>query len=185
MKKVVLLISIVVLGIFTVSCVNDIQPDYHNDTEEKISNRSVNNKGGFDLKPFIDVSDPKINASDINENDFKLLVNGVYRNKDGSSVTFSKGNIVRMNIPGTVVNGNEYSNIYIEYEWKIQTASKNLIYLCPVSKSSVKVCSNSSEINVDKFFPYISMYGFGEGRIEVSKHLDKIAALPKGTYWKK
>lgn len=185
MKKIVLLLSIIVMCIFTLSCVNDIQPDYNNDTQSKVSNRSAQNKGGFDLKPFIDVSDPKINGFDITESDFEFLVSGIYRNKGGSSINFSKDNIVRINIPNTVVDGKEYSNIFIEYEWKIQAASKNLVYLCPVSKASLKVSSNAQSIDVDKFFPFISMYGFGEGRIEVSKHLDNISALPKGTYWKK
>lgn len=185
MKKIILLLSITVMSIFTVSCVNDIQPDYHNDTENKISNRSADNKGGFDLKPFIDVSDPKINGFDITESDFKFLVSGVYRNINGSSINFSKDNIVRINIPDTVVDSKEYSNIFIEYEWRIKAASKNLVYIYPVSKESLKVSSNAQNIDVDKFFPYVSMYGFGEGRIEVSKHLDNISALPKGTYWKK
>lgn len=182
MKKIILFLSIG-LFIFT-SCLNEVSEVDYERSNNKVY-KKARNVDGFDLKPFIDVTMKNVNANDITINDFEGLCSGQYfNNKKGSSITVNKSNhTVSFNVSNIRIKGTDYNNIYIKYEYKIKAASKNLIYLCPLNMNEVDTNLNKDVLkNLDLC---MSLYGFGEGRIECSNHLDGISYIPCGTYWKR
>lgn len=179
---------ICILSVFLFSCENSIQPDYDETTSLSRSVRVTRGKssGAIDPLPFIDVTMKNVNANDIVLKDFESLANGTYVSKEGNRIRVDKkAHKVFINVINTKINDEKYSNIFISFEYKLNAASDNLVYLCPLTQKLCEVSSNGHKIEIDKFGPYISMYGFGEGRIEVSDHLKNVSLIPSGTYWRK
>ena len=82
----------------------------------------------------------------------------------------------------------KYSNVSVSYGYTIKSASSNLLYMCPIDYKSVEIFAGGNKLNPQDFSPfafYVSLYGFGLGRLEVSKHLNNESLVHGGTYWAK
>ena len=190
MKKIYGILVGVLFCFLIFSCENGLSgnEDYTSDT----TNISYRNKkgrsvsGGFDTGLYIDASMKNISAYDISLSDFEALCDGEYR--CGSSVIKidKKNHKFYLRNPRVSIRGKEYYNLYCESEYKLLAAGENLLYLCPISNENVLFRSGDINLKISEVSPfsfYVSFYGFGENRIEVSSYLNDEAVINGGTYW--
>lgn len=189
MKKLLFFLMII-LTVFLVSCDFGLSStdSIDNEGNKKTSitkGRSV--KGGFDMKPFFDVTMKNIDANDVIIDEFKhLTVERYYNGQDGVITLNKNKGTLKYSIASVSIENKEYKNVTFSYEYKLNAASKNLIYLCPKNYRTVKVYANGQELSgrdFSSFAFYIPLYGFGEGRLEVSNHLVNKSMIKNGTYW--
>ena len=153
--------------------------------KQKIS-RSVQ----LDDGEYVDVTLKDINASIITNSDFNLLCRGTFYHEDGSFIMIDSSSEMCF-IHSEKCNTNDENKgkaFDSSFVYKICSASPNVLYLCPLTKSGVMVNINGRPVNsfdIPSFSTYIPLYGFGQNRIEVNPILDGDIALPSGTYWKK
>ena len=180
MKKFNFILFTVLFCFLLLTCDNGLTVKNENIKETKKTEKKGREvTGGFDLLPFTDVSLKTVDASQIKLKDFEELVSGTYVNGKTGGSLFFEGDRVSFSVRE---NGQD---ITLSYQYDIKAASKNIIYLKPLNKNSVKCTVNGIQSDLSQFSAYISMYGFGEGRIEVSKHLNEESLIKGGTYWKK
>lgn len=190
MKKILQTVFIILSLFLFMTCENSITADYGEGGEvyqgRKTKNSNRSGQGGFDLKPYIDASNRNVNAYDLTVYDFEELCRREYRCEPASIKINTKDHTVTLRNTDAVIRGNEYQNLYAKYEYKMMAAGENLLYLCPVSNERADFSSGSVKLDADKVSPfslYVSFYGFGEGRIEVSSFLNGESMIPGGTYW--
>lgn len=190
MKKILQIVFIILSLFLFMTCENSINADYEEGGRviegRKGKKTQRSGQGGFDLKPYIDASNRNVNAYDITVSDFEELCRREYRCASASIKINTKDHTVTLRNTDAVIRGNEYQNLYAKYEYKMLAAGENLLYLCPVNNFSCELMSGSRKLDVDKVSPfslYVSFYGFGEGRIEVSSFLNGESMIPGGTYW--
>lgn len=193
MKKSYFILSII-FSMLVLSCENSFNMTKSLSEEQSQSamkktvkiNRNVT--GGFDLKPYIDVTMKNVYACDINIYDFEALLAEEYFFNGNKIKFYQKEKKVRFNLLSAEIRGKKYTNVSVCYNYTIKAASSNLIYMCPIDSKSVEVFENGNKLNVSDFSPfafYVSLYGFGLGRLEVSKHLNNESFVHGGTYWAK
>ncbi len=183
MKKIIL-ISFMFFCFCITSCLNDIDGSEVN--KGGAVRKGKESRGAFDTSLFTDVTMKNINANDITVKDFNRLCNGQYKGKNGVLTINRRDNTVNINCSNVKVGNEEYSNVFLSYEYQIKAAGNNVLYMCPKNVHDVKVSCNGETVNADQigsFATYISLYGFGQGRLEVSPHLDGVSLTKSGTYW--
>lgn len=190
MKKILEIILTVMSLFLFLTCENSISADYQDNTDYSgsVSKKTKNRSGqqGFDLKPYIDASSRNVSAYDLTVYDFEELCKGEFRCGSASIKFNSKEHTVTIRNTDAKVRGTDYQNIFARYEYKMTAAGDNLLYICPVSNKTAEFSSNSQKLDCDSVSPfalYVSFYGFGEGRIEVSSFLSGESIIPGGTYW--
>lgn len=192
MKKEIFLISSVLFLLFLSGCENGLSreenPDNVNVSTKVNKNKNRSGKGGFDLTPYIDASLRNVNAADISVYDFEELCGKTYSCK-GSDITVNvKEHTISVRCPKVTVRNKEYSNLYAKYEYKFLAAGEDLLYLCPLNNDTAQLYTGDRKLNVKDISPfllYISFYGFGQSRIEVSSFLNGESMITGGTYWAK
>ncbi len=188
MKKAAAFILTVITVFLFSTCENSINQDYEDsyDTvrEKKVKNK--NGQGGFDLKPYIDASSRNVRAEDITIYDFEELCSKEYRCNTASIKVNKREHTVTLSNPNARIRGKEYDNLYAKFSYKVKAAGNNLLYLCPVNNGEAEFYIDSVKTEVTDVLPfclYVSFYGFGEGRIEVSSFLNEESMITGGTYW--
>lgn len=145
-------------------------------------------RAAVDMTEYKDVTSPDVNASLIRKADFALLSEGTYWNGDSSiTLSWSKGRAV---FYCPKVSGGEYDGKSFEadFVYDVKAASRDLLYICPLTKSNVSVTVGGQKVPAVKALPFclfVPLYGFGQSRLEVSSIMDDEAVMPSGTYWKK
>lgn len=189
MKKYLKIILYVSSLFLFMTCENSINADYQgnsfNGNSKQSGSRNV--RQGFDLKPYIDASSKNINAADLTVYDFEELCEGEYKCGNSTIRINKKEHTISLRNPDTTVRGIKYQNVFAKYEYKMIAAGDNLLYICPVSNKTAEFSSNAVKLDCDSVSPfalYVSFYGFGEGRIEVSSFLNEESIMKGGTYWK-
>ncbi len=177
MKKYLKIILYVSSLFLFMTCENSINADYQGNSfnGNTKQNGSRNARQGFDLKPYIDASSKNINAADLTVYDFEELCEGEYKCCNSTLRINKKEHTISLRNPDTTVRGIKYQNVFAKYEYKMIAAGENLLYICPVSNKTAEFSSNSVKLDCDSVSPfalYVSFYGFGEGRIEVSLFLN-------------
>lgn len=193
MKKSYFIVSMI-FSMLVLSCENSfnmIKPvteEQRQSAMKKTVKVNRNVTGGFDLKPYIDVTMKNVDASDINIYDFEALLAEEY-SFNGNRIKFNlEEKKVRFNLLSAEIRGQKYSNVSVCYGYTIKSASSNLLYMCPIDYKSVEIFAGGNKLNPQDFSPfafYVSLYGFGLGRLEVSKHLNNESFVHGGTYWAK
>ena len=188
MKKVYFIVFGILFSFLIFGCVNMLSENV--DSEKEVSSvgykRNVMSNGGFDTGAYVDASMKNINAYDITIYDFEKLCNGAYRCGSSTIRLDKKNHKFYLRNPKVTIRGKEYYNLYCESEYKLLAAGENLLYLCPLSNENVIFKSDDADLkvlDVSPFSFYVSFYGFGENRIEVSSFLNGEAVINGGTYW--
>ena len=87
-------------------------------------NRNVT--GGFDLKPYIDVTMKNVDACDINIYDFEALLAEEYFFNGNKIKFYQEEKKVRFNLLSAEIRGKKYTNVSVCYNYTIKAASSNL-----------------------------------------------------------
>lgn len=190
MKKV-LFFLVCVLSLCVFSC--DYEVKESDSTDIRIVGRrkamESRSAGGVDMSAFFDVTFKDVDANDVMSEEVYELVKGKSYRAGNTVISFSRNKMnVNVNIAGCDLKEYEGANISYSYEYEVKAASKNLIYICPKDYRTVKVNINDdvkSGRELGQFALYFPLYGFGESRLEVSKHLNSEALVKGNTYWLK
>lgn len=188
MKKIVVLGVVLVVAGIILSCTNDYITGGGGEKEvNRPSARSVST-GGFDLTPYYDVSNEANDCNMINNDIFSEYIGREYQN--GYSVL--RFDVVKkevtLHISDCKLKGYENSNIYLNYEYELKAASRNLGYIVPKRGTQINCIVNGKRVEADEVSPfmfYIPFYGFGNSRFEVSAHFAGESLINSGTYWVK
>lgn len=185
MRRFKAVLSLFIIMAVLNSCDNGMSGNDDMNESGRIKSVNALNTGGFDLKPYFDASDRKNSAYEVKIDDFNSLCSRTYECQDATITFNKKENRVTVKNAECEIRGRKYTNISASYKYKIKAAGDNLLYLCPCD-GDVKIYSDNQEIKVNDMPPfsmYISFYGFGKGRIEVSSFLNGESMISGGTYW--
>lgn len=141
-----------------------------------------------DSGEYIDVSDPKTDASLIDCTSFVFSIADHYQAQDAVMKIERGSNRIRITIPKLKAKGFEGKSYEAYFSFGLKNSGKNLVYLYPVFDGKQECYIDGKEFDmrsVPVWMFYIPLYGYGENRIETSSVLKEDAFVYCATWWRK
>lgn len=143
----------------------------------------------MDTKVFVDLTDGKNNAHNIDKAQFMIVVEGVYRHKSGAFIKLnSRRGTVELYNPEATIEKLGKKEFKAVFPYSVFAANKETLYIKQSNTGTLVVMLNNEEKKAGEFpdlITCIPFMGYGGGRLEVSNIMDGFIAMPSGTYWYK